>query len=132
MMNVLKIVAISASIIALIVLYLGSVLHRRINYTDQSLRAWHVVVPWFVSVVSPEHTIALREWAGTGDARYPAPAGEHEEITASKVLLSTGIADPGSELVKGSDGHYVLRKPAQEWKEFSWHYPIRISPWSKS
>lgn len=109
-------------------------LHPRFSHENENLRAWHVFLPGYASVYSPEHRIDLKQWAGSksGSIHVKNVNGTpNPEVEASIVLRQSGVATPEYLFELEADGHYVLRRPQKKSKIFTWNVPYRISPWTR-
>ena len=99
---------------------------------DKLMKAWHITLPGYAEVYYPEHTINLKDWAGTRYRSLEAidkdTGQKSAEATAGIALKTTGIY-LDYKLKQGKDGHWILWRPASSKKYFTWTAYYRIAPW---
>ena len=89
---------------------------------DQVMVAWYVRFPGHEGIVHCEQKVDLRPWVGSRFDSLVAvnPDGQvNSEATAGLALLTTGLF-PGHQLKQRPDGHYILYKPAETERYFTW------------
>lgn len=106
--------------------------HNRLKEENNTLyEAVHVQLPGFVESYSPEHIIELKDWTGSSIEGITVEENgvRNPELEAEPFLRVIGWATKDYVRESTADGHYILRKPAQTFRYFSWRAYYRVSPW---